>query len=948
MAGTNRRLARGDGAWHAAAMGSPALLERDDDLRAIARQLDRACAGEGTSTVIEGPAGIGKTRLVDAAARMGHERGMAVVRARGGVLEQELDFGVARQVLEGGLAAAGTDGLGSLETGPTAPAAAVLGTARPAPDAGPAHDPSADILRSLYWVTVNLAETTPFLMLLDDAHWADASSLRAGGYMAQRLDGVRASFLLATRDDEPRSNRDLVAELTGAADSLVIRPGGLSAGSATQILHEAFGAPPSPELAQACTRASGGNPFFLTELARELASTGADPAAVAPEAVDDVGPAAVRRFLLLRLGRLGDDARRMAQAVATLGGEGELDHAAAVAGLGPEAAEQAADVLAEAGILDRGRPLRMTHPLVRAAVTGELRGADEAALHRRAYEVLRDDGARSSVAVTHALKAGPAGDPGVVELLTRSSTRALRNGSPQVATVHLNRALAEPPTPEARGPVMAALGQAEVRQGAFTEARAHLDQALGLLSDPGARLDAHRDRAFAAFAGGGMRDARHVVTDVLGELRGRDDDAALQIEADLALLAWLSGDEHHLDLNRHLELAGHTRAERTMLALLAQSEHATGTGPERVVELAERALGGGALVEQDTSEALSWYMATYALLTCEAHDAARATIDEALEDSRRRGSAFARAGALGCRAVLALNEGRPRDAEADARTATGAIPPVMAPVNAAYIVLALVDQGELDEADAELERAGLAHGPGGPTVMRWMPWARARLREAQGRPADVAEAVACLEDDDNAGRPMRALAWRALQARSLARGGDDERAAALAADHLTWARAWDRPCALGVAQRASALAAPAADRVAALEEAVATLASSALATEEARARADLGVALLRSGQRRDGRAQLDAAVEVAVACGARGVARAASAELEVAGAPAKRLAFDELTASERRVAELAAAGSSNREIAEELLVTPKTIENHLTRVYAKLEVGSRRDLARAL
>ncbi|HYI35313.1 MAG TPA: AAA family ATPase [Thermoleophilaceae bacterium] len=923
------------------------LLERDADLRTIAQQLDRACAGDGTSTVIEGPAGIGKTRLLDAAARMGRERGMSVVRARGGVLEQELDFGVARQVLEGGMTVAGPDGLGSLETGPTAPAAAVLGTARPPPDAGPVHDPSADILRSLYWVTVALAEAGPFLMVLDDAHWADASSLRAGGYMAERLDGVRVAFLLATRDDEPHSNRDLVSGLTSAADSLVIRPGGLTADSVGRILHEAFGVEPPPELAQACTRASGGNPFFMTELARELASVHDDPATLAPESVDEVGPAAVRRFLLLRLGRLGDDARRMAQAVATLGGEGELRHAAAVAGLDPDAAERAADVLADAGILDAGRPLRMNHPLVRAAVTGELRGADEASLHRRAYEVLRDDGARSSVAVTHALKAGPAGDPGVVELLTRSSTRALRNGSPQVAAVHLNRALAEPPTPEARGPVMAALGRAEVRQGAFADARVHLDQALGLLSDPGARLDAQRDRAFAAFAGGGMRDARHVVTDVLGELRGRDDDAALQIEADLALLAWLSGDDHQLDLNRHLELAGHTRAERTMLALLAQSEHATGTGPDRVVELAERALGGGTLIEEDTSEALSWYMATYALLTCEAHEAARATIEHALDDSRKRGSAFARAGALGCRAVLALNEGRPRDAEADALTAAGSIPPVMAPVNAAYIVLALVDQGELEEADAELERAGLAHGPGGPTVMRWIPWARARLREAQGRPADAAEAVACLEDDDRAGRPMRALAWRALLARSLARGQGD-RAATLAAEHLAWARSWARPCALGVAQRAGALAGPSTERVAALEEAVATLAASSLHTEEARARADLGVALLRSGQRRDGRAQLDAAVEVAVACGARGVAEAASAELEVAGAPAKRLAFDELTASERRVAELAAAGASNREVAEELSVTPKTVENHLTRVYAKLGLASRAELSTAL
>lgn len=924
-------------------MGTLALLERDDDLRTIARQLDQACAGNGTSTVIEGPAGMGKTRLLDAAGQMGRERGMAVVKARGGVLEQELDFGVARQVLEGGMKAADPAQLGSLETGPTAPAAAVLGAGKPPPDAGPAHDPSADILRSLYWVTLNLAEAKPFLMLLDDAHWADASSLRAGGYMAQRLDGVRAAFLLATRDDEPDSNRDLVADLTGAADSLVVRPGGLSAQSAARILSHAFGTDPPAELAQACARASGGNPFFMTELARELAASHDDPAALPLKAVDEAGPAAVHRFLLLRLGRLGDDARRMAQAVATLGGEGELSHAAAVAALDTPAAERAAAALADAGILDKGLPLRMAHPLVRAAVTGELRGADEAALHRRAYEVLRDDGARSSVAVTHALKASPSADPGVVELLTRSSTRALRNGSPQVAAVHLDRALAEPPTPEARGPVMAALGRAEVRQGAFAEARTHLDQALELLTEPDARLEAHRDQAFAAFAGAGMVEARQVVSAALEDLRGRHDDAALQLEADLALLAWLSGTEHELDLSRHLGLAGETRAERTMLALLAQAEHASGAPADAVIELAERALGAGALVEHDTSEALSWYMATYALLTCEAHEAARLTIEHALEDSRRRGSAFARAGALGCRAVLALNEGRPKDAEADARTAAGAIPPVMAAVNAAYLVLALVDQGDLEGADAELERSGLAHGPGGPTVMRWMPWARARLREAQGRTDEAAEAVGCLEEDDRAGRPMRALAWRALLAR-----GDDARASALAADHLAWAREWGRPCALGVAQRANALAGDPASRVEALEEAVDTLTASSLRTEEARARADLGVVLLRSGRRRAGREQLEAALEAAVACGARGTAQAVQAELEVAGAAPKRLAFDELTASERRVAELAAGGGSNREIAEELLVTPKTVENHLTRVYAKLAIRSRAELDTAL
>ena len=106
--------------------------------------------------------------------------------------------------------------------------------------------------------------------------------------------------------------------------------------------------------------------------------------------------------------------------------------------------------------------------------------------------------------------------------------------------------------------------------------------------------------------------------------------------------------------------------------------------------------------------------------------------------------------------------------------------------------------------------------------------------------------------------------------------------------------------------------------------------------------------LLRGGRRRDGRAALEAALEVALDCGARGVAGVCAEELAVAGAPAGRLRFDELTASERRVAELASDGSTNREIAQELFVTPKTVENHLTRVYAKLGVHSRRALAGAL
>jgi DNA-binding CsgD family transcriptional regulator len=229
-----------------------------------------------------------------------------------------------------------------------------------------------------------------------------------------------------------------------------------------------------------------------------------------------------------------------------------------------------------------------------------------------------------------------------------------------------------------------------------------------------------------------------------------------------------------------------------------------------------------------------------------------------------------------------------------------------------------------------------------------MPWARGRLREAQGRVADVRDAIAPLAEDEEAGIPMRSLAWRALLSRTLSRAGEGEEAAGLARAHLDWAETWGRPAALGVAQRAVALSSDGERRIELLEEAAATLGGSSLQTEEARARADLGIALLRAGRRGDGTRELKSALDMAMACGARDTARLASGELEVAGAAPRKLRFDELTASERRVAEMAAEGGTNREIAAELYVTPKTVENHLTRVYSKLGIESRAELATAL
>ncbi|MBN8867112.1 MAG: AAA family ATPase [Solirubrobacterales bacterium] len=924
------------------------LLERERELGEMTAQLDQACDGFGSLLVVEGPAGIGKTTLIRATIAEARKRGMTVISGRGGVLEQDVEYGVVRQMVERVLVEADPDERARLLAGPAAPAGAALGFSDLPADPGPGRDGSENLLHGFYWLTVNLAERGPILAIFDDAHWGDGASLATSAYLAHRVEGHPIAMLAGVRDDEPLSKSQVMGPVFEQAGARFVRPRPLSAQAVGQVLSDAFGVETvSPELAEAALRATAGNPFFATELARELAGSHEDPTALSPDQVLDADPTAVRRTLLMRLGALGDPPRRLAQALATLGGEGELRHAMAIAGLDTDEAERAADTLIASGLVDGVRPIKLSHPLVQAAISDDIPASARAVLHRRTLEILAAEGASDEALLVHALNGEPNGEAETVSLLRRTAERARLSGAPETAAGHLRRALAEPPTAAERPKVVAELGRAEVRGGDFATGMRHLDEALQGLTGAERRIDVHRDRAFAAFASGGMDGARDLVTAALAELG--DSDGALQLEADLATLAWLTGSDSGVDLKRHLGVEGRTPAERTILGLLSQEEHATGAHPDQVIELATRALGNGRMIAEDTSESLAWYMATYSLLTCEAFSEARTTIEQALADGRRRGSAFARAGALGCRSVLAMNEGRPGDAEVDARAAAaGGIPPIMVPVNASFRVRALTEQGRLEEAQEELVAGGIEHGPGGPTVLRWVPWGRAVLHEAQGDLEAVRVDVAPLEEDDRSGRSMKALSWRALLARSIARGGYSDEADRLATEHLEWAEWWGRPGAMGIAHRAFALAGPVESRVERMDAAVETLAGSSLATEEAKARVELGIALLRSGRKKDGQAELEAGLEVAGTAGARLTAAVAARELEVSGAAPRRLAFDELTASERRVAEYAAGGRTNREIAEELFVTPKTVENHLTRVYAKLGIASRRDLAAAL
>ena len=159
--------------------GGQALLERDAALGRIDQRLREAIAGGGSLLLVEGPAGIGKTRLVVAAARHGRELGLTTLSARGSELEQDFAYGLVRQLFEAPLVAASPPERAELLAGAAGRAAPLFGVA-PVREhvAGALLDPSFAILHGLYWLCANLAQRCPVLLCIDDVHWADQASLR--------------------------------------------------------------------------------------------------------------------------------------------------------------------------------------------------------------------------------------------------------------------------------------------------------------------------------------------------------------------------------------------------------------------------------------------------------------------------------------------------------------------------------------------------------------------------------------------------------------------------------------------------------------------------------------------------------------------------------------------------------------------------------------------------
>jgi len=917
------------------------LLERDAALAEIDQRLSGAITGGGSLLLLEGPAGIGKTRLLMATVQRARELGLSTLSARGSELEREFAYGIVRQLFEAPLIAESPAERAELLAGAAGRAARLFGVAVSENDAAePLLDPSFAILHGLYWLCANLGRRSPLLLCVDDAHWADPASLRFLSYLARRLEELPVAVVATARPAPPSEGSPLLAALAMEPSAGIIVLAPLSEQAVAELVRLGLATEVEVAFARACHEMTGGVPFLVQELVRTIGDEGIVPTAAAASQVQALAPGTVSQSVVQRLNRLSPLARKLARAAAVLG-EADLR-------------------LAAAGILAHGRPLRFVHPIVRAAVEADLPAGERAALHAAAARRLAEAGASALRIATHLLAADPAEDDWVVDSLRVAAGTAIATGAPESAVAYLRRALAEPPSERLRAEVLLTLGFAESYAG-DPQAPSDLEAALSAAADVTAQVSITLALGRMLQIDGRNREAMDAFDRTRARLGSADRRAALMLEG--AALGAAQFDAGTADVAAERLARLRSAAEEqpdvptSVFGPLAVAAVMANEPAETVARLAFRALDGAPkLLPEAVDRPPFFYHACNSLVFAERYNDALSRFDEAITDARRLGSLPHVLGLSCYRALAHLRIGNLADADADARVAleTGRRPPgIHAAVALAVLLETLAEQGELDAAEAANERYRLAEQF--PTMLQgaWLLAARGRLRLAELQPA------AALDDLLAAGGLLSRLhspsptnaPWRSDAALAQLALGAQAEAQALAAEEMALAETFGAPRTLGIALRAAGLAQHGPRGIELLRQAADVLEVSAARLEHARAMTDLGAALRRAGRRAESREILRPALDLSHRCGAHALTERARTELIAAGGRPRRLVLtglDSLTPSERRVAQLAATGLPNRDIAQHLFITTRTVEGHLTHAYQKLDITSRDQLTAAL
>ncbi len=894
------------------------LVDRGREVAALRRTVEELADGRPGCVLVEGPAGIGKSRLLVEAVRLATGAQVRVLSARGSPLERSYGFGAVRQLFEG--CASDPEARERLLAGAAAPARPVFEEV--AGDDATDHGSFA-VLHGLYWLTVNLATAGPVLLCVDDIQWCDSASLRYLAYLVKRLEGLRVLVVLALRTGEEHPDDALLTDLALDPAVVVLRPAPLSADAAAALVRERLGEGADP-FVEACHRMTSGNPLLLRQLLRALADEGVRPDVSHVDTVRAVGSRAVSALVTLRLRRMPPSVTAAARAVAVLGEAAGLATVAALAREPEPEVATALDVLSRSEILTRDeRHLCFVHPLVRDAVYDDLPAGERALHHERAAEVLLAQGATAEQVAGHVLRAPRRGSAATVALLRAAAGTAISRGASEAAAGLLRRALEEPASGPERIDLLVELGRVET----------HVDGPSGVahLADAYAALDEPRDRALLA-----MDIARtHVFVSPPGVATSFARSAAASLpdglddeRQGLLALQRMTGFMHGLPADAYRagpqpQVSGEGDGARMLAATLSYELLREGEDRAGAVRLARFALEGDRLLEVDNG--LLWIVAANVLLLSD--DELGDFWDRALTRAHATGGLFAALSVNLWRGFAQWRQGQLDDAlqsltdAAEQQRAWG-LSGATSTYAAAFTLGVLTDLGDLDRAAAGLAEARALPwvGEGG----RLLRESAARLLVEQGRPAEALEVLTAPVDDPPLDNPAWAP-WRGLMARALVGLGRTDEAVALVREEVVLQRRWGAPTALGPSVRLLGELLGEPEGTVLLREAVEILSGTCAVLEEGRAQLALGrrpdvgpveaVPLLRT------------ALATARACGAAAVAREAVAALAERGeqATGRDDVPTRVTSRQRRVAELAASGLDVNEVAQRLFLTPGTV-----------------------
>jgi DNA-binding CsgD family transcriptional regulator len=906
------------------------LVDRGPECEVIDRMFEAARGGLSGALVLRGEAGIGKTALLDYAVESA--AGMRVARVVGVESEMELAFAAVQQLLAPVL-----DRMNDLPAPQANALAVALGIAN-----GVSPNKFLVGLGVLNLLS-EMARDQPLLCVIDDEQWLDRASAEALAFVARRVGAEGIVLLFAVR--EPTEARveplDRLPEL---------RVEGLAEQDARELMQRAVSGRLDGHVRDRLIFETRGNPLALLELAAELTPAQLAGVSALPEPLP-LG-ARLEQSFMRRVRRLPTDTQSLLLVVAAENGGDErlVWRAAEQLGIAPDAAGAAESE----GLLHIGH-LAFRHPLVRSVVYGTAPMAER----RRVHQVLAqptESGLDPDRRAWHLAAASLGPDESLAAELERSAHRTGDRGGYAAAAALLERSARLTPDQRQRAERTLAAAQAELAAGAADKASALLVEASSQLTDASQRAQAQRLRGELAFAVGQGGDT-----------------ATMLLQAARALEAF----DARLARDTHLE---------ALEAAIHAGRFGTSGG---LLEAGREAVRASRSLESE-GRASDLLLDGLALLVTEGHADAAPTLRKAIELLRYGNDP--RVLGLGCRAAVELwdDEALHTLATRQVQLArdTGALttlPRALGDSKAAYELLV----GRFDAAERCLDEAReIAKAVGNPAIfgrlssleVQVAAWrgleSRARslaetcAREATARGEGsivcvVQCATAVLEIGRGRYKAALAAAREACEADSLfaatltlpdlveaaARSGEPDVAAAAARDLADATVPSGTEWALGVLARSRALLAPDGDAESLYEVAIDHLKRCRATPQLARARLLYGEWLRRARRRRDAREQLRAAHQMFASMGAEAFAERAAMELAATGKRARARTVETmelLTSQEERIARLAGEGVSNSEIAAQLLISPRTVEYHLHKVFRKLGVASRTQLAHSL